>query len=286
LSNIITKIEMQKKNKDRVNVYMDGDFAFACDAGLVYRYRITKGEPIDKENIESIVNEDNYIKAKNASLHFLESSFKSAKQVVDKLKLKEFDVKTIGRVMQFLKEYEFIDDKRFVELFIKEKVRSSGKNKIKFTLIKKGLPEELIEEGLDAITSEQQSLIALKLGEKKFAILYKNEKDTRKLYKKIADYLVRNGFDFEIVNEVLNKVIKTGNVNESQDLEVISEDTYEESYRKSYELASKRYRILIKSESEKIKLYKKLGDYLLRRGFKWDVIKKVLRDLINDGYEE
>ncbi|MGK0468236.1 recombination regulator RecX [Clostridium sp.] len=286
MSNIITKIEMQKKNKDRVNVYMDGDFAFACDAGLVYRYRITKGEPIDKENIESIVNEDNYIKAKNASLHFLESSFKSAKQVVDKLKLKEFDVKTIGRVMQFLKEYEFIDDKRFVELFIKEKVRSSGKNKIKFTLIKKGLPEELIEEGLDAITSEQQSLIALKLGEKKFAILYKNEKDTRKLYKKIADYLVRNGFDFEIVNEVLNKVIKTGNVNESQDLEVISEDTYEESYRKSYELASKRYRILIKSESEKIKLYKKLGDYLLRRGFKWDVIKKVLRDLINDGYEE
>ena len=286
MSNIITKIGMQKKNKDRVNVYVDDEFAFACDAGLVYRYKITKGEPIDKENLENIVNEDNYIKAKNASLHFLESSFKSAKQVVDKLKLKEFDLKTIDRVMKFLKEYEFIDDKRFVELFIKEKIRSSGKNKIKFTLIKKGLPEELINEGLDTITSEQQSLIALKLGEKKFAILFKSEKDTRKLYKKTADYLVRNGFDFEIVNEVLNKVIKTGDTNESQDADVISEDTYEESYRKSYELASKRYSILIKSESEKIKLYKKLGDYLLRRGFKWDVIKKVLRDLINGGYEE
>lgn len=286
MSNIITKIEMQKKNKDRVNVYMDDEFTFACDAGLVYSNNITKGEPVDKVNLENIISEDNYIKAKNASLHFLESSFKSAKQVVDKLVLKEYDVKTIDRVMKFLKEYEFIDDKRFVELFIKEKVRSSGKNKIKFTLIKKGLPEELINEGLDTITSEQQSLIALKLGEKKIAILFKSEKDTRKLYKKTADYLVRNGFDFEIVNDVLNKVIKNYNMNESQDENVLSEVTYEENYKTIYELASKRYNVLIKSECEKIKLYKKLGDYLLRRGFKWDVIKNVLRDLTNINYEE
>jgi regulatory protein len=277
---------MQKRNKDRVNVYMDNEFAFACDAALVYSYSITKGEPIDKENLENIVNEDNYIKAKNASLHFLESSFKSAKQVVDKLKLKEFDVKTIDRVMKFLKEYEFIDDKRYVKLFIKEKVRSSGKNKIKFTLIKKGLPEELINEGLDAITNEQQNLIALKLGEKKIAILFKSEKDTGKLYKKTADYLVRNGFDFEIINEVLNKIIINYKRDESQDENVLSEDTYEENYKKVHELASKRYNVLIKSDYENIKLYKKLGDYLLRRGFKWDVIKKVLSDLINVNYEE
>ncbi len=275
---------MQKKNKDRVNIYMDDEYAFACDAGLVYIHNITKGETIDKGNLQDIINEDNYIKAKNCSLHFLESSFKSARQVVDKLTLKDFDVTTINRVMVFLKEYDFIDDKRFVELFIKEKVRSSGKNKIKFTLLKKGLPEELIKEGLNTITSEQQSQIAFKLGEKKMAILFKSEKDIRKLYKKTADYLVRNGFDFEIVNEVLNKVTKNYNMEECKE-KVISEDTYEENYRALYELASKRYNVLIKSESEKIKLYKKLGDYLLRRGFQWEVIKKVLRDLISDVEE-
>lgn len=284
MNSIITKIEMQKKNKDRVNIYMDNEFAFACDAGLVYTHNITRGECIEKENLEGIVNEDNYIKAKNCALHFLESSFKSAKQVVDKLTLKDFDVKTIDRVMLFLKEYDFIDDKRFVELFIKEKVRSSGKNKIKFTLLKKGLPEELIKEGLNTITIEQQSQVALKLGEKKIAVLFKSEKDTRKLYKKTADYLVRNGFDFEIVNEVLNLVTKNYNMEQSEE-KVTSEETYEENYQSLYELASKRYNVLIKSESEKIKLYKKLGDYLLRRGFQWEVIKKVLRDLIN-GVEE
>ncbi|MGH4118554.1 recombination regulator RecX [Clostridium sp.] len=284
MSNIITKIEMQKKNKDRVNIYMDDEFAFACDAGLVYIHNITKGKTIDKENLEHIVKEDNYIKAKNSALHFLESSFKSAKQVIDKLTLKDFDAVTIDRVLVFLKEYDFIDDKRFVELFIKEKVRSSGKNKIKFTLIKKGLPQELIEEGLNTITSEQQRAVALRLGEKKIAVLFKSEKDIRKLYKKTADYLVRNGFDFEIINDVLNSVIKNYNSEEPCG-KVTSEDTYEEKYYKLHELASKRYSILIKSDSPKIKIYKKLGDYLLRRGYKWDEIKNVLRDLIVDDYE-
>lgn len=293
MSSIITKIEIQKRNKRRVNIYMNDEFAFACDAELVYIHNITKGRAMEKENLEDIVNEDNYIKGKNVALHFLERSFKSAKQVVDKLMLKEFDIKTIDRVMVFLKQYDFIDDERFVELFIKEKIRSMGKNKIKFTLLKKSLPKELIYEALNKITSEQQLEIALKLGEKKLVTLSKSENDARKLYKKTSDYLARSGYDYTIIKEVLAKITKD---DKSEDLcdestfekGPFSDETYEEDYNKLYELASKRYNILIKSESQKIKTYKKLGDYLLRRGFPWEQIKKVLKDLINgvdDVYE-
>ncbi|MCB2293763.1 recombination regulator RecX [Clostridium algoriphilum] len=287
MSSIITKIEIQKKNKERVNIYMNEEFAFACDAQLIYIHNITKGRSMEKENLEDIVNEDNYIKGKNAALHFLERSFKSAKQVIDKLTLKEFDIKTIDRVMEFLKEYDFVNDERFVELFIKEKIRSIGKNRIKFTLIKKSLPKELINGALNKITNEQQLLVALKLGEKKLATLSKSEKDTRKLYKKTGDYLARSGYDYEIIKEVLAK-ITSNDIEENErdrpnfEKESPTENTIKEDYDKLYELASKRYNILIKSESQKIKLYKKLGDYLLRRGFHWDQIKKVLKELIND----
>lgn len=263
---------------------MNDKFAFACDAQFVYIHSITKGKVMEKDHLEDIINEDNYIKGKNAALHFLERSFKSSKQVVDKLTSKEFDIKTINRVIEFLQQYGFIDDKRFVELFVKEKIKSSGKNKIKFSLLKKGLPEDLIKEELNRITNEQQLEIALQLGEKKVRILSKSENDTKKLYKKITDYLVRSGYDFEIVNQVLDKVIshdKDEDIKENTH----SEDDYEKDYDRLYELASKRYNILIKSESQKMKLYKKLGDYLLRRGFQWEQIKKVLGDLIN-GLEE
>lgn len=275
---------MQKKNKERVNIYMNDEYAFACDAGLVYIHNITKGRAMEKGHLEDIINEDNYIKAKNSALHFLERSFKSAKQVVDKLTLKEFDIKTIDRVMVFLRQYDFVDDNRYVELFIKEKIRSGGKNKIKYALIKKGLPEEIINRELNKITTDQQLQIALQLGEKKIRILAKSESSGKKLYKKTADYLFRNGYNFEIINQVLNKVTENYDMEETKE-KVISEDEYAENYKKLHELASKRYNILIKSETENIKIYKKLGDYLLRRGFEWDEIKKVLRNLIN-GVEE
>ncbi|MGV8981369.1 recombination regulator RecX [Clostridium sp.] len=284
MNSIITKIEAQKKNNNRVNIYMDDEFAFACDAQLVYIHNITKGRTIEKESLQDIIDEDNYIKGKNAALHFLERSFKSARQVVDKLTAKEFDAKTIDRVIGFLEEYGFVDDVRFVDLFIKEKINSSGKNKIKFTLLKKCLPKELIQQGLDKITSEQQLETALKLGERKIVTLSKSEKNFQKLYKKTSDYLVRSGYDYEIVNQVLGKITKDINSEEAKEIEE-TQDTSEEDYNNLKELASKRYNILIKSEPQKNKLYKKLGDYLLRRGFKWDIIKKVLRDLIN-GVED
>ncbi|MGH4124910.1 MAG: recombination regulator RecX [Clostridium sp.] len=284
MSSIITKIEIQKKNKNRVNIYMNDEFAFACDAALVYVHNITKGATIEKDRLQDIIDEDNYIKGKNCALHFLERSAKSAKQVADKLATKEFDIKTIDRVMEFLKQYEFVDDKRFVDLFIKEKIKTSGKNKIKATLLKKFLPKELIKEALNKINSEQQLQTALILGERRMGTLAKSEKNTLKLYKKTWDYLVRNGYDFGIVNEVLDKITKNDN-NEQPSEKEHSEENYEEDYKKLQEIASKRYNILIKSETVKIKLYKKLGDYLLRRGYKWDEIKKVLGDLIN-GVED
>ena len=287
MSSIITKIEIQKKNKNRVNIYINDEFAFACDAALVYIHNISKGVVFDKERLQDIIDEDNYIKGKNCALHFLERSMKSAKQVVDKLTAKEFDVKTIDRVMEFLEQYDFICDNRFVELYVKEKISSCGKNKIKFALLKKSLPKELIQEALNKITSEQQLKTARMLSEKRMVTLAKSEKNGAVLYKKTADYLIRNGFDFGIVNEVLDKIIKITNIDESEELSEneSSEEKCEEDYNKLLELASKRYKVLIKSESVKIKLYKKLGDYLLRRGYTWDTIKKVLGELIN-GVED
>jgi len=261
---------------------MDDEYAFACDAELVYIHNITKGRAMDKVDLENIVNEDNYIKGKTCALHFLERSSKSTKQVVDKLTIKEFDIKTIDRVLEFLKEYDFIDDKRFIQLFIKEKINSCGKNKIKFTLLKKSLPKELINDALSTITEEQQLEVAYELGVKKIVILSKSEKDKRKLYKKLSDYLARMGYDYGIIKEVLAKITKDEDENiYDSEKEITPEDDSKEEYIKLYELASKRYNILIKSEPVKIKLYKKLGDYLLRRGFRWEQIKKVLKSLVN-----
>ncbi len=272
MSNVITKIEIQKKNKDRVNIYLDGDFSFACSSELVYYHNLKNGMIVDLEKLSDIVEEDNYIKGKNSALKILEKSFKTEKEMYDKLLQKEYDIKTINRIMEFLKSYSFINDDKYVELYIKEKIKVQGKGKIRYSLLNKGIDEEKINFYLNNISSEEERDIAYKLGEKKYKILCKSENSIPKLKKKLGDYLLRNGYNFEVVNEVLNKVIK-----EEEEKEVIEE--VEDNFDELVNIASKRFNIIIKSESDSKKQYKKLHDYLLRRGYKYDEIKKVLKEI-------
>src|SRR3712207_8633904 len=109
----ITKIEVGKRNKDRVNVFLNEEFAFACSADLVYYYKLSKGKKVNDEFLNEIVSEDNYLKGKNYALKLLERSYKTEKEITDKLEAKEYEPKAIERIMNFLKEYNFIDDDRY-----------------------------------------------------------------------------------------------------------------------------------------------------------------------------
>ncbi|AWI06960.1 recombination regulator RecX [Clostridium drakei] len=277
---IITKVEIQKRNKDRVNVYINHEFAFACSAELVYIHNIEKGKSVDLNYLNQIVMEDNYIKCKSSALKIIEKVYKTQAQIYSKLLEKEYDEKTVVRTIEFLKKYGFINDEKFVQMYIKDKLKSSGRNKIKYDLIKKGIDEKKINEGFACITSGVEKETATELAEKKYNLLIKNEKDYRKIYKKLGEFLIRKGYNSDIVSETLNNVIKK-DVSDFEKKDETHEDE-QTDLDKLHVLAEKRYNIIIKSEKDYKKIYKKLGDYLLRRGYSWENIKTVLSSIVNN----
>ncbi len=277
----VTGIEAQKKNTDRVNIYIDYEFSFACSLELVYKYKIQKGNKIEEESIIEITEEDNYFKGKNDALKCIERTYKSEKEVIDKLLDKEYEEKTINRVMEFMKEYNFVNDSRYANAYIKEKMNGAGREKIKFALKNKGIPEHIIEEKLNLLLEGNEKVVARELAKKKLNILIKNEKDKNKLYKKLGDFLVTKGFNFEIVKEVVPSILKEVTFEiekEAESFENDNEDDNEDD--ELLELAEKRYNIIIKSEKDNRKVYKKLSDYLLRKGYGWDEIKVVLKKVV------
>jgi regulatory protein len=279
---IITKIEVQKKNKNRVNIYVDEEFLLACDAELVYVYNIFKGKKVELEELKEVVNEDNYIKCKNQALRIIEKSYKTEKQIYDKLIDKGYGEKTVKRTMEFLKQYDLINDEKYVNMYIKDKVSSQGKNRIKYDLIKKGIVESMVSEKLKEIDDSIEEATALILAHKKYNIIIKTKDDNRKVYKILGDYLIRSGYNSDIVQKTLSAVVKRENTGVDQDEEK-NQDNYIEK-DKIYELAQKRYGIIIKSETDTKKAYKKLADYLLRRGYDWDSIRNVLNFVVNNSY--
>lgn len=276
--NIITKIELQKRNKDRVNVYINEEFSFACSAELIYTCSLSKDKEIDIDSLKEVIDKDNFIKCKSYALKVIERTYKTERQIFDKLAQKEYDEKIINKTIDFLKEYKFIDDVKYAEAYIKDKLKTQGKNRIKYALINKGINEILVKEKLSCLDSDIEENTALKLAEKKYRLLIKNESDNRKIYKKLGDYLVRNGYNLDIVQNILNNIVKQ-EINDLNRTET-QQERQDEDVSKLYELAEKRYSIIIKSEDDSRKIYKKLSDYLIRRGYSWDNIKSVLNSIM------
>ncbi|MGL5821355.1 MAG: recombination regulator RecX [Sarcina sp.] len=216
--NKITEIEVQKRNKERVNVYVDGEYTFACDAEFVFTENLKVGYTINLEKIKEIVANDEIKKCKNTALRIIEKSFKTEKEVQKKLTEKGYDESIILVAITFLKEYKYLDDERYANMYIRDRVKFQGQNKIKYDLKAKGIADDTIKRAFsENIDRDNEKDVAINLAKKKYDVLKKRESDKYKLSQKLYRFLITKGYNYDIVSEVVRIVTN----------EELEEDYYE-----------------------------------------------------------
>lgn len=207
--NIITKIEVGKRNKERVNIYIDNEYAFSISAELVYKENIKVKDEINVERLKKLADEDNYIKCKNSALKIIERTYKSEKELRDKLVLKGYDDHIIKLTINFLREYNLLNDTNYAKMYVKDRSRNQGKNKIKYTLIQKGIDENIIEEELNKIDKDEIKEVAYEMALKKYRVLSKRENDNYKLTQKLYRFLMGKGYDYDLIKDVVKSIVKS-----------------------------------------------------------------------------
>lgn len=203
----ITKIEVQKRNKERVNVYIDNVYAFAAFSELVYKENLRINCEVDEEKLLSIAKKENLAKCKETALKIIERSYKTEKEMQKRLMEKGFDSDSINIVISFLKEYNFINDNNYTKMYVKDKMASQGKQKIKYSLIRKGISSDIIDNVIEEISVDDEKEVAFELAKKKYKSLLRSEKDRYKLWNKLCRYLVGRGYDYSISKDVTNQVL-------------------------------------------------------------------------------
>ena len=117
-------------------------------------------------------------------------------------------------VLQRLIRERFIDDRRYAEAFVREKIALSawGRYKITAALKRKGISNEIIEEALAALQpSDNRKRLQERLQSKIRHIKY----DTPyQLKTKLMRYALSLGFDMDDAIESVNEVIKSNNIEE------------------------------------------------------------------------
>lgn len=203
---IITKIEVQKKNQDRVNIYVNNEFFIAIYTELVYRFGLKKGIDIDEDKLKSLLKDEMYIKAKNKALNVLSKSDQSEKKIREKLSY-DFEESVIDKVISFLKDNNFINDDILAQKIVNTNINLNkcGINKIKQNLYIKGINKNSIDEALGDVDYNIEFENAMYLAKKRYNKI-KNE-DKRKIYQKISQHLAYKGFNYDIIKRVLNKIL-------------------------------------------------------------------------------
>lgn len=207
----ITKIEYQKNNKDRVNIYLNDNFAFGIDLNIMIKYSLANNMELEEEFIDEILKAEEEINVYNYALSVLSRQAKSEKQLRNKMKEKGYDLQFIDNAIIKLKQQKFLDDERYSEMLINSKINVSkyGKRKIKEALYDKGINKEIIEEKLNLLSDENEIERAYLLGEKKVRTL--KEVDTLKKSIKLSNYLINKGFEFSTVKKAVSRLLDGSN---------------------------------------------------------------------------
>ena len=129
----ISSIEQQKRNPERVNVSLDGEFAFAIPVNAVLDFGLRTGIQLSASQIEELKEIDDTAKATDAAIRLLTARPRSVREIEQRLRRKEFGDPTIERVIQRLRDWRYVDDEAFARFWVenRESNRPRGRRLLK-----------------------------------------------------------------------------------------------------------------------------------------------------------
>lgn len=202
----ITDITPQKDN-DRVNIFIDGNFAFGLSIEIAYKYNLEIDMEIDKNYIDDVLKVEEQNKANNYAIKLLSYRWRSEKEIRDKMNEKDYEVDVIDTTINYLYDQNLLNDKRFAETFVRDKINFNkwGSYRIKQELYMKGISNNIIDEILEEYCDSEYDM-AMTLANKKISS-YKND-DRNSVYRKLGGFLQRKGYSYDVVSKVLKELIE------------------------------------------------------------------------------
>ncbi|MCH8126624.1 RecX family transcriptional regulator [candidate division KSB1 bacterium] len=203
----ITKIERQENNRQRLSIYLDGEFAFGLNDEIVLKHNINVNQTLQEDQIEDLLSEDEKKRAKQKAFSYLARRDHSEKELSDKLRRKGFREPIIIGLIEDLKQSQLINDGTFSRQFARNKIiqKSIGRRELAFSLKQKGISKDILEATLEEVYSEyDEKELALRLANQKLKTIKNIE--PIKVKKRISDFLFRRGFNWEIVEQVFEEI--------------------------------------------------------------------------------
>lgn len=197
----ITALTAQKRHKERVNLFIDGRFAFGLPLEVALSLKI--GQELTEADLAHLQAEDIYHKAKQNAYLLLSYRPRSVQEVTRKLRQKKYEAATVERVIADLQDSQLLDDAAFAAYWVeqRESFKPRSQLALRSELQQKGVARELIDDAVALVDEEQAARRAV---EKK---LYRWESLPEDEFRqKIGRFLQQRGFSYSITRQLAQEL--------------------------------------------------------------------------------
>ena len=203
---VVTKITVQKKRKDRFNVFIDGEYSFPISEAVLIKVGLHKGMTLTKERSAEIEKENYDYMAYTTAVNYLSYSLRSEKEVRKKLHEEEISPDAIERALTRLVDQNYVNDRIYGESYTRTaaNLNLKGPQLIANELKGKGLSEEDIAFSLKQYPHELQLENAQTIAEKQ--LRKQSWVSSHEAASKIRLHLHQKGYPSDIVLEVMGEI--------------------------------------------------------------------------------
>lgn len=194
---IITALEPITKSK--IKVYIDEEFAFVLTKTEIAALEIQEGALMSDTLYMHITKELLLKKAKLKALNLLKVRDYTEEELRNKLKADFYPPLLIDEAVAYVKSYNYINDRRYIENFCRLNAETMSRQMLIFKLRQKGISNDLISEYTrELFVDEQAQIIALVRSRCK-----SDDLNDSKKRQKILNFLLRKGYSYGEIKSAL-----------------------------------------------------------------------------------
>lgn len=197
------KLNFKDGKANKIHIFIDEEYRLTVDRDFIAASPYHENMEIDEEELAELERAVSSRRAFNKAVDLLSRRDYAKGELLLKLRQKGFSEGS-EEAVEKLEGYGYIDDRRFAEKYANELVRlkNFGKRRIVQELMKKGISRDIIDEVMNEIEFDSESLVSLI--ERKYARSLGDEKGVRRT----VNALVRKGYSYSEIREALSEAMQ------------------------------------------------------------------------------
>ncbi len=195
---IITALEIQKRNKERVNVFLDGVYRFSVN--LMDAARLHRGQTLTDNDIAALKADDDVVKAVESAVRFLSYRPRSTHEVRRNLTEKMMEPQVIDAALERLSALGYLDDEAFARFWVENRTsfKPLAPTALRYELRRKGISDTIIASVLETVDPHAAARQAAETQVRRL-----RGKDHSTFHRKLSSFLQRRGFSYDVIREVI-----------------------------------------------------------------------------------